>query len=230
MLPKRDSNWYNVFYMNQWNKIYKGEGEKFKYYDINKPHEDLSEVTKFFKKNNVEKILDLGCGAGRNLIPLLQSGFEVSGLDLAPDGLKIIRKKAKQEKLKTDLKLGNIYDRLPYADNSFDAIISVQVLQHGTEKQILTAIEEIKRILKPGGVVFITLCGRLMNGKVRLFLVKTAKKIAPNTYVPTQGNEIGLTHFIYNKDRIRKHFKEFKMLKSWKDERDYYCFIAENKL
>ena len=78
-------------------------------------------------------------------------------------------------------------------------MISVQVLQHGKVNEIKGVIKEIRRILKPKGVIFVTLCGRISNGKVRDYLIKTAKKIAPRTYAPTKGNEVGLTHFIYNK-------------------------------
>lgn len=215
--------------MTQWNKIYKTEGKRYEYYDIFKPHQDMKMVAKFFDDHKVRKVLDLGCGAGRNLVFLAKKNFEMSGLDLAPDGLKLIRKTLKQSNLKAELKTGSIYNRLPYADNSFDAIVSVQVLQHGKEKQILKAIKEIKRVLSPWGLVFITLCGRLSKGKVRLFLVKTAKQIAPHTYKPTQGNEKGLIHYIYNKKEIQKHFKGFKILKLWKDEKDYYCFLAQTE-
>ncbi|MBU4314923.1 MAG: class I SAM-dependent methyltransferase [Candidatus Portnoybacteria bacterium] len=215
--------------MNQWNKIYKDEGEAYGYYNILKPHEDIDKVIKLFTKHNVNDVLDLGCGAGRNLIYLAKKNFNLSGLDLAPEGLKLIKKDLSKNKIKADLAVGSIYNKFSYQDESFDAIISVQVLQHGTEKQILKAIDEIKRILKPGGLVFITLCGRLSNGRVRLFLVKTARQIAPNTYKPTKGNEQGLTHFIYNKTLIQKHFKDFKILNQWKDSKDYYCFVGQKR-
>lgn len=215
--------------MNQWNKIYEEEGKGYEYYNILEPHEDIKKVIVWFRKNKIRDVLDLGCGAGRNLIPLAKKSFSLSGLDLAPAGFRFIKDSLRKEKLKANLEVGSIYKKLPYSNSSFDAIISVQVLQHGTEKQILKAIEEMKRVLRPGGLIFITLCGRLSNGKVRLFLVKTAEKVAPNTYKPMQGNEKGLTHFIYNKQRIAKHFKDFEMLHSWKDSRDYYCFVAKLK-
>jgi len=215
--------------MFQWDKIYKKEGAKYKYYNIFKPHENMSKVLTIFKKQKVKRVLDLGCGAGRNLVYLLEKGFDVYGIDCAPKGLEIIKERLKKEKRKYSLKLGNVFNNLPYEDNFFDAVISVQVLQHGKINEIKKAIKEIKRILKPRGLIFITLCGRISNGKVRDYLIKTAKKIAPRTYVPTMGNEKGLTHFVYNKKVIKKHYNNFKILKIWKDSRDYYCFIAQNK-
>ena len=215
--------------MLQWNKIYKKEGINCSHYNILKPHEDIFKMSDFFKKQRVKKVLDLGCGAGRNLIYLSKKDFDVCGIDYAHEGLKIIKERLKKEKIKSNLKLGNIFNKLPYEDNFFDAVISIQVLQHGKVNEIKGAIQEIRRILKPSGLIFVTLCGRISNGKVRDYLIKTAKKIAPRTYIPTMGNEKGLTHFIYNKKIIKKHYYNFRILKIWKDSRNYYCFIAQNK-
>jgi diaminopimelate decarboxylase len=70
---------------------------------------------------------------------------------------------------------------------------------------------------------------RKAHGKVRPVIVQTAKKIAPNTYVPTIGDEIGLPHFIYNESLVKKHYKDFQIVEKWKDSRDYFCFIAKLK-
>lgn len=216
-------------FKNQWNKIYKRDGKKYKYYDIiDTPHSDLEKVMRIFKKAKVKRVLDLGCGAGRNTWSMAKNGFEVYGLDLAKDGIDLLKKYLKSKNLRADLRMGDIFNPLPYPSNYFDAIISVQVMQHGREKDIKKSLKEVARILKPKGLIFITLCGRVSRGQVRFCLVKTAKKIAPNTYVPTQGSEIGLVHFIYNKELIRKHYKDFKIIDMWRDDKDYFCFIAKN--
>jgi len=151
------------------------------------------------------------------------------GIDIAEEGIKVLQNRLAETDLKVDLKVGNILETLPYPDSFFDSIISVQVMQHGTETEILTAIKEFRRVIKPGGILFITLCGRIANNKVRYLLVKTAKKIAPRTYKPTQGDEIGLTHYIYDKKTLLYHYKDFKPIKFWKDKRDYYCFPGRIK-
>jgi SAM-dependent methyltransferase len=90
----------------------------------------------------------------------------------------------------------------------------------------LKLVSEIKRVLRPGGLVFITVCGRYSKGKVRHCLVETAKQISPNTYVPTQGNERGLVHYIYSKKRILLHFRDFSIESWFTDSKGYYCFFA----
>jgi SAM-dependent methyltransferase len=212
--------------MKQWNKIYKNKLTKYKYYDVLEPHEDMPFIAEIFEENDVKKVLDLGCGAGRNLLYLANAGFEMYGIDIAEEGVKVLDTRLADSGLKADLRVGNILDPLPYPDNFFDAVISIQVMQHGTEKQILKTILELKRIIKPNGLILVTLCGRIANGHIRYCLVKTAQLIAPHTYKPTIGDEIGLTHYIYDKKRLLDHYRDFQMLKFWKDQRDYYCFLG----
>lgn len=213
--------------MKAWNQIYKNNLTNYAYYNLHEAHENLDSIVSIFKKNKVKTILDLGCGVGRNLIPLVKQGFKVSGIDYAPEAIKQTSKILNQKKIKACLIKGDIYKTLPYKDASFDALISVQVIQHSYEKDLIKAVKEIYRVLKPNGLMFVTVCGRYSRGKVRPCLVKTAKRVAKHTYIPTEGNEKGQVHFIYSKYLIFKHFKKFKIDKIWKDSRDYYCFIAK---
>lgn len=229
---------YNIFYFekgksypltSKWNSIYKKGVKNYGYYDVTEPHEDMDKVIKIFKKKRVKRVLDLGCGAGRNLLYLAQKKFEVYGIDISEEGIKFIKKSLKKKGLRANLKIGNVFEKLPYPDNFFDAIISVQVLQHGSLNQIKKAIKEIERVLKPKGLLFVTLCGRYYKGKVRYCIVKTAKKFAPKTYIPTIGEEAGTLHYVYDKSTLKKHYKNFKEIDLWKDQKDYYCFLGENK-
>ncbi len=212
--------------MRSWEKIYQKSPKAYRYYNLLDPHPDMPKVAGILKKRGVKKVLDLGCGSGRNLFYLVKQRFEVSGIDIAPTGIRQIREKLGDRK--ADLKVADIFAKLPYPDDFFDAIVSVQVLQHAKEKKIKGLVSEMVRVLKPKGLIFFTVGGRYSNSKLRYCLVQTAKKIAPNTYVPTLGNEKGLIHFIYNKKILLEHFKAFKLIRLWKDERDYYCFFGEN--
>jgi len=49
----------------------------------------------------------------------------------------------------------NIYEPLPYADGFFDAVVSVQVIHHARIAAIRRLVDEITRVLKPGGLVFV---------------------------------------------------------------------------
>lgn len=209
-----------------WNDIYI-DSRKYVYYDLNKPHNDLAAVSKVFKEKRVKKILDLGCGVGRNMVPLIEDGFELSGVDESKEAIKILKSKLKNKSLVAKLK-NSKFQNLYFADNYFDAIISVQTLNHGYEADIIQGFKELFRVLKPGGIIFITLPGRISKGKVRHCLVKTARKVEKNTYIPTLGEEIGIPHYIFNKSLIAKYMRGYSFIrKIWNDEKDYYCVLAE---
>lgn len=115
----------------QWDKIFKEQGKVFI-----KPQEDIPKVVKLFKKKGVKRVLDLGCGSGRHLVYLAKQGLEVYGIDIAPEGIRIARDWLRKEKLQANLKIGSIYEKLPYKDNFFDAIISIQTLHHAKIEKI----------------------------------------------------------------------------------------------
>ena len=215
--------------MAEWDKIYQQSG-RYKYYDLSKPHENLDLIINEFKRYGAKRILDVGCGLGNNLLPLLRSGFDAYGLDSAPKAIKETKEMIKGERGKTTKVINASFEKIPFKNSYFDAVLCVQALQHGREAQIKQGIAEISRILKPGGIVFVSLPGRYAHGKQRYCLVTTAKKIEERTFLPTKGEEVGIAHLIFNKRMILKYFHTFKPIKIWQDSKDYYCFLGEKKI
>ncbi len=203
-----------------WNKIFREKGENF-----TRIQEDIPKITKLFKKNKVKRVLDLGCGAGRHTVYLAKCGFDVYGIDISNEGIKITKRRLKKQGLKTHLKIGDIHKKLPYKDNFFDAIISVRVLNHGRIRDIRRAIKEIKRVLKPNGLIFITVRKELPKKYIPREKLYGIKFIAPRTYIILGGDEKGLIHYKFNKEILRREFKDFKT-KIWVDSRSYYCLFG----
>ena len=108
--------------------------------------------------NEKSTVLDVGCGTGYFLKILRKNGFECLGIDLS--GNMIEKAKAFNPDVflqKADAK------RLPFSDNSFDAIVSIETLRYFSKRELL--LDEIFRVTKPGGSVFITAAPLLsMNG------------------------------------------------------------------
>jgi cyclopropane fatty-acyl-phospholipid synthase-like methyltransferase len=203
-----------------WNLIFKKEGRRYL-----KPQEDMPAIAAFLKKSGVKKVLDIGCGSGRHTVMLAQKGFEVTGMDNAEEGLKLAKKWLKEKGLKAKLDNASCYERFPYPDNYFDAIVSVQVIHHNKIKGIRFCISEIKRVLRNKGIIFITM------GKERIRMKRDeVKMIAPRTFVVTKGHEEGVAHYILNKKIIRKEFKDFSIQDFHLDSGgSNYCILAVKK-
>ncbi|MBU0458883.1 class I SAM-dependent methyltransferase [Patescibacteria group bacterium] len=103
-------------------------------------------------ESNREKILDLGCGDGRHLIPLVQKGLEVVGLDISPEALIILKRKLNELGLDADLYCGTSHE-LPFNDNEFGTVISIGVIHHNLWKDIVKTMKEIRRVIIDGGQV-----------------------------------------------------------------------------
>jgi ubiquinone/menaquinone biosynthesis C-methylase UbiE len=90
-----------------------------------------------------KSILDLGCGRGEFLRGFMRCGLKSYGFDQSDAARKICPA--------AEIKNGNLEEQLPYDDNSFDYIYSKSVIEHFYYPEKL--VEEIFRILKPGGLV-----------------------------------------------------------------------------
>lgn len=96
-----------------------------------------------------KKVFDIGCGEGGVLIPFAKAGYECTGLEFSPDRVGYARKKDS-----SDIKFiqGNI-EEFSY-DEKFDVILMLDVIEHLDNK--LAALENIKRLLLPAGIVIIS--------------------------------------------------------------------------
>lgn len=214
--------------MKQWDKIYKEN----KSYGASLDY--MLEMAKVFRERKVKRILDLGCGSGKHTIYLAKKGFEVYGFDISQNAIETARELIKNENMKIDFKTGSMYKKLPYVDNFFDAVISVRVLNHGRINQIKKTIKELERVLKPKGLIFISVHRILSRKKTQLRLINKMKvqMLDENTYYPLLGRERDIIHYIFNRKSIEQEFKKFEISNFWlyrgkeKWER-YYYFVAE---
>ncbi len=108
-------------------------------------------------------LLNLGCAHGPDFLPFKDS-FKLYGVDFSDEMLKLARRYALKYDFNVELSLADVR-QLPYSDNSFDWAISVATYHHIKGKQErLKALNELKRVLKPGGEVFITVWNRCQPG------------------------------------------------------------------
>jgi ubiquinone/menaquinone biosynthesis C-methylase UbiE len=103
-------------------------------------------------------LLNLGCGHGADFLPFSRN-FELYGIDFSDEMLKLARKYAGKFSFQVNLVAADVCS-LPYSSEAFDYLISVATLHHLKKEQQLTAFQELKRVMKPGGVAFITVWNR----------------------------------------------------------------------
>ena len=140
------------------------------------------------------RILDAGCGSGRNLVYFLRTGYEVFAVDESNAAIAQTRQIAGQ--LAPHLSADNFreepVDRLSFPDMSFDVVISSAVLHFADdEPQWDAMVKEMWRVLKPGGIFFARLASSIgMEDKVEL--------IRGRRYRLPDGNE----RFLVNEEML----------------------------
>ena len=106
--------------------------------------EEVKVDLKNLKKNS--KVLDLGCGTGHLSEFIKDQGHDVIGLDPSKEMLKFAKKNFPNITF-----VDGISAELPFADNSFDYVVSIEVLRYLNKKDVIQTYKEIYRVLKPKG-------------------------------------------------------------------------------
>jgi len=110
------------------------------------------------------RVLDAGCGHGRNLVYLLRTGCEVFAVDADAAGVEHVRQLSAS--LGTGLPEENfkvgLLDQMPFPDAVADVVICNSVLHFSRDESHFRAIlSELWRVLKPGGMLFCRLGSRI---------------------------------------------------------------------
>jgi SAM-dependent methyltransferase len=110
------------------------------------------------------RVLDAGCGYGRNLVYLLREGCEVFALDMDAEGVEHVRRLAASVSAglpAENFQVGAI-EQMPFPDAFADAVISSAVLHFARDEEHFRAmLMEMWRVLRPGGMLFCRLGSRI---------------------------------------------------------------------
>ena len=194
--------------MKDWHDIYKKHGIFQK--EVNKL---VVDAVKFLKRRDGEKILDLGCGTGRHTVYLIKQGFKVYGCDCSQKALDILREIAPEIELKKcDMA------SLPYENDVFDAVLCHQVIQHAKSEDIKKAVNEIERVLKNGGSLYLSVPSLKHEDAV------TGEEVEPNTRINIDAIDGSIPHHYFSEEELRYLFNNFEIVKleqlTYKSEKD----------
>jgi SAM-dependent methyltransferase len=110
------------------------------------------------------RVLDAGCGYGRNLVHLLREGCEIFALDADTDGVEHVRQLS--DSLRTGLAAENFQvgfiEQMPFPNGFADVVICNSVLHFARDEQhFRSMLAELWRVLRPGGMLFCRLGSRI---------------------------------------------------------------------
>jgi ubiquinone/menaquinone biosynthesis C-methylase UbiE len=177
------------------------------------------------KERKVEKVLDLGCGAGRHCVLLACSGFEVVGVDISRDALKMAKEWVRKEKLRNVALVRATMTNLPLNDSCLDAVISVSVIHHAFKKDIVTTVNEVYRTLSKNGWFL----ANLASAADPRF--GTGKKLEDNTFWILEAFEekrFGELHHFFTRPEVFRLLHRFteKKVTAMEDKPNYWEILA----
>jgi len=203
-------------------KEYFEEHARFRY-DVYAPW--LRSVARFDGYRG-KKILEVGCGIGTDLLEFARGGAAVTGLDLTPRHLQLAQLRFDLFGQKVNLVNGDA-ETLCFTDNSFDFVFSNGVLHHTPDTQ--AAIDEIHRVLKPGGEALIILYHRnslayyfgiLLKSGTKRFVAHVLRGDNPLKFslarvlsASTDGEQNPLTKVYSRRDGIRM-MQKFRLVQT----------------
>lgn len=193
--------------MPTWNELFTKEEFRWK-----TPHEQVVALIPRLKEGGAQRVLDLGCGAGRHTVCLAREGFQVFGVDNAENALLNTRAWLIRENLTAELRHADV-ERTPYPDGFFDAVISIYVIYHKTIAGMHRVGAEIYRVLKPGGLALVSLQSR------RGYRYGSGEEIEPNTFVVDVGPDAGEIHHYSDLAEIEFLFGPFVIRRIELEER-----------
>ena len=125
-----------------------------------------------------QTVLEVGCGAGTDLVRFAKGGAIVTGVDLSASAIALARQNFEQQGLHADLREAD-GEHLPFADNSFDLVYAHGVVQYTAHDRRL--VQECLRVVKPGRQAIFQVYNRIswLNALSKLMKVPLEHEDAP---------------------------------------------------
>lgn len=192
------------------------------------PNPEFLALLPLMKQAGCRKVLDAGCGVGRQLLPLVQEGFTVWGVDREAQVLELLKTRLTAAApawgrvliARADLK------SLPFASEIFDLVLSINVINHGDTRTFQAYCRELNRVLRSGGHLFINV-SPLEFGE--LMLLPQTQKLEPGTYVDIATPDGTLVHHFPTPEELRVQFPRHRVHR-WETVRAPIPFMGDVEL
>ncbi len=171
-----------------------------------KPNPEFLALLPKWRRDGVRRVLDAGCGVGRQLLPLAHQGFQVVGVDREAAALRLLKENLAAAALPAALLLADLR-QLPAADGRFDLVVSINVINHGDAATFRDYCRELDRVLKSGGHLFINVSPRSFAIQVRL---PQTRELEPGTLVDIATPDGELVHHFPTPEELRAQFSGYE--------------------
>ena len=152
-----------------------------------------------------QRVLDLGCGVGRHTVYLGRQGFDVHASDIATDGLQETLRRMRVAGVRGGVVHSDM-TAIPYPDAAFDAAIAVNVIYHGYRADVETCLAEVRRVLKPAGMFFVTFNSTESDDWGR------GRRVDALTFVKIGGVEDGIPHYFVDRAELERLMGAYELL------------------
>jgi len=176
--------------------------------EIAEPDDFIVEFSLNLKQRRAKRILDVGCGAGRNTVFLAREGFKVVGLDVSPTAVKLASKRADNENVKNCMFVAGSFLDLPFPDAHFDAAFSSYGIENVPLSGIKKALSEMKRLVRDIGMMLVTL------HSTRHWRFGKGRQIGPHTFMTSdeiEGKQFRFVTHFFGEEDARRLFQELNL-------------------
>jgi SAM-dependent methyltransferase len=161
------------------------------------PAEDIFYYVARWRRQGRLRVLDLGCGLGRNSLPFAEAGFGVDAIDLSEDAVTATAAKLAGFRscsaTKADMR------ELPFIDGRFDCAFAYHSISHANRAGFARTVETLERVLASGAELFVTLC----STESPSYASRRYPEIEPYVIVKDEAPEIGIPHIYFDESGVR---------------------------
>jgi cyclopropane fatty-acyl-phospholipid synthase-like methyltransferase len=194
--------------MARWNDLHRT-------FTISEPHEKFVEFAKEYLKPGM-RVLDLGCGKGRHSLYCARMGIETHAVDISETVVESLRAESEKDQLFELLKVTKSDIReLPFPDAYFDAIICVNVINHGHKKDVEAYFKEATRVLKKSGLFFLVVAPLEFIEENR---TDRTVEVEKNTFFHIDQPDGDVPHHVLDENEIRERLWGYDILKRGKSK------------
>jgi ubiquinone/menaquinone biosynthesis C-methylase UbiE len=178
------------------------------------PSSSVKELLSYIASNDIhagKKVLDMGCGIGRNSIFLAEQGYEVTAVDFVVPALDKFRRTVRSTDHSAHITIQecDLSEKLPFTDNYFDLAIDIVSTMSLLIEGVRRLEAELRRVIKPQGL-FLTYVLSRDDGYLQT--------VAPGAS-SYEVSESGVTDYFFTEEELRDVYQKWDVLEMHKVEK-----------